>query len=281
MSRQVTLRPCDTDFDNKMKAKLAGKLMRFPKISSFIYKRFLLLSWIMIIIMIASLGMIVVGVYNWWAFGNCNGPGSSGFCIFNIDSSSTSSGECFDPSVVRELTPAGPGTGHPSLGAGFVNVTEFGCYTCPYTKKAEPIVKEMLQKYSGRVIFTYRPFPIPTHENSRLAAEAAYCALEQSEQTPLGVNQQYWSYHDLLFQNQGNLDSNNLIKLASTANLDAEMFAACFNERRYTGKIDENLADGNYSGIYGTPTFFVNEQYIVGPGRFSDLELLIKQELGQ
>ena len=83
LKRQVTLRPCDTDFDKKMRAKLAGKFMRFPSLSRTVYKIFPALSWAMVIMLFAGIYWTGVGVYNTIQFGNCNGPGSHDFCIFN------------------------------------------------------------------------------------------------------------------------------------------------------------------------------------------------------
>ncbi len=275
IKRQALLKPCDTEFDNKMKAKITGNLMKIsPSLSRLVFRRFVLISWIFIIMLFASIAMISAGVYNWWAYGNCNGPDSSEFCIFNIDSTSVSQSDesCVDPSIVRNLLPAGPGEGHPFIGYENANVTivEFGCYACQYTKKTEPIVKEMLRKYEGRIRFVFRVFPLPNHEGSRIAGEASYCAWEQ---------RQDFAYRDIIFRNQDNLTAAKLKELASDAGLDHEAFSQCLDEDRYSGKVEENYQDGLQSGIYGTPTFFINERYVVGPKSLWDLESVINEEL--
>ena len=44
--RRITFRPCNTGFDEKMKAKILGKvIMRSEKLASFINKRFEILAW--------------------------------------------------------------------------------------------------------------------------------------------------------------------------------------------------------------------------------------------
>ncbi|MBI2579808.1 MAG: thioredoxin domain-containing protein [Candidatus Aenigmarchaeota archaeon] len=274
IKRQAMLKPCDTEFDNKMKAKITANLMKVsPSLSKLVFRRFVLISWIFIIMLFASIAMTGIGVYNWWAYGNCNGPDSSEFCIFNIDSASVSQSDesCFDPSLARELLPAGPGIGNPYIGPGDADVTvvEFGCYACKYTKKTEPIVKEMLRKYDGRIRFVFRVFPLPNHEGSRIAGEASYCAWEQ---------RQDFVYHDLIFENQNNLTTNRLIELSFIAGLDKSAFAQCLEEKRYSPKIDENYNDGITSGIYGTPTFFINGRYVVGPKSLYDLSRIIDEE---
>ena len=275
ITRQMTFRPCDTDFDNKMKAKISGKLVKIsPVLSRFVFRRFAMISWVFIIMLFAGIAMTGAGVYNWWAYGNCNGPDSSEFCIFNLDSTSISQTDesCVDPSLARELMPAGPGSGNPTTGPDDANVTvvEFGCYACKYTEKTEPIVKEMLRKYEGRIRFVFRVFPLPNHEGSRIAGEASYCAWEQ---------RQSFEYHDLIFKNQDNLTAERLVEAAQIAGLDAEAFSQCLDDGRYDGKIDENYDDGIASGIYGTPTFFINDRYVVGPKSLSDLSRLIDEEL--
>jgi hypothetical protein len=277
ISRQIVLKPCDTDFDNKMKAKITAKIMKIsPALSKFVFKRFLVITWIFIVLLFISIGMVVLGVFNWVVYQNCNGPDSSEFCVFNIDSTSASSSVegCVDPTAIRSLGPAGPGQGHPSIGSDDLNitVTEFGCYTCKYTKKAEPIVKEMLQKYGDKIRFVYRPFPIPSHNNSRSIAEASYCAWEQGSDS-------FWTYHNALFENQERLaDNATLFELADRL-LDSEEFKKCFEERRYSNKVTENYNDGINAGIYGTPTLYVNERYVVGPKSLGDIENLIIEEM--
>ena len=273
--RQAMLKPCDTEFDNKMKAKITANLMKVsPFVSRIVFRRFALISWIFVIMLFASIAMTGAGVYNWWAYGNCNGPESSEFCIFNLDSTSVSQGDesCVDPTLARDLLPVGPGTGNPFTGPGDakVTVTEFGCYACAYTKKTEPIVKEMLRKYEDRIRFVFRVFPLPNHEGSRIAGEASYCAWEQ---------RQDFTYHDKIFSIQDNLAKEKLTELASDLGLDTEAFSQCLEEGRYAEKVEENRNDGMQSGIYGTPTFFIGNKYVVGPTGFRELERIIEEEL--
>lgn len=82
--RRVTLRPCNTGFDQKMKMGIVSRVFKHSqKLSGFVYKRFELLSWFFTLLLFVSLGYSAYGLYNLYAFGNCNGPNSSDFCIFN------------------------------------------------------------------------------------------------------------------------------------------------------------------------------------------------------
>jgi hypothetical protein len=82
--RRMTLRPCTTGFDQKMKMKIVSKSFKHsPKLSQLIYKYFEALSWTFTILMIVSLIFTGIGAYNYVAFGNCNGPNSSAYCVIN------------------------------------------------------------------------------------------------------------------------------------------------------------------------------------------------------
>jgi hypothetical protein len=86
--KRVTLRKCTTSFDKKMKMKITTRLSAVNKsIGGFTFKHFETISWILTIIMILSmvwsLYVGVTGVYNWVAYGNCNGPNSTEACVLN------------------------------------------------------------------------------------------------------------------------------------------------------------------------------------------------------
>lgn len=78
-----------------------------------------------------------------------------------------------------------------------VTIIEFSDYECPFcerffTQTESKIKTEYIGK--GLVKFYYRDFPLSQiHPGAQKAAEAARCA---------GVQNKYWEYHDIVFQNQ-------------------------------------------------------------------------------
>ena len=82
--RMVTLRPCDTDFDQKVKSKITTKLMtKSPKAASFVYKRFNVISLIFVVIFFVSIALTANAVYNLAVYGTCDPY--TGDCIFTTD----------------------------------------------------------------------------------------------------------------------------------------------------------------------------------------------------
>lgn len=153
---------------------------------------------------------------------------------------------------------------NPGIGDLSSNITiiEFSDFQCPACKKAEPVIKEILQNYN--VSFYYRNFPLSMHSNSIIAAEAAECANEQNR---------FWEYHDILFENQDKLDEDSLKKYAKELEMNETKFNSCIEGRKYKSAVQKDLNDAISLKLKGTPTFFINSEEIFG----ADKDLMIKK----
>ncbi len=83
--RRATLRPCETAFDQKMKSKITGKLIkRKPGLAKFVYKHFEAISWAFMLTMFISLFFAASGLYNLFVYGTCD-PANPETCILGIE----------------------------------------------------------------------------------------------------------------------------------------------------------------------------------------------------
>src|SRR3989344_8730353 len=139
--RKVTFRKCKTNLDERLKSQLTGKLMaKSPKIASFTYKHFVIISGVFTLLLIGSLAYSAYSVYNYTQYGNCYGPEDTGaFCPLTALSGETNSNyeSTYNGPVVMPGVDDDPYMGPENAK---VTIIEFGCYMCQYTKKAEPIV---------------------------------------------------------------------------------------------------------------------------------------------
>ena len=275
--RRVTLRPCQSGMDRKLKNKLVGLISRKNiKLARFVVKRFEVLSWIFTILLLVSIFFSVRGIYFYVVYGNCNGENSGRFCIFDALHPNQEVGFCGDPNIIGGTTEfIMPSVDNdPSLGPenAKVIIIEFGCYGCPYTRKAEAVVRNIIQKYEGKIKFVYRDFPLPTHQNSMMRALSANCALEQDT---------FWKYHNLLFDEhfEHNFDFEMALDIANELNLDMAQFTQCLETEKYIEEINKDFEDGKKSGVYGTPTFFINDVVVVGPKPLRYFSNIIDNEL--
>ena len=82
VARRLTLRPCETKFNQKVRAKITAKLMkRSPKLARITHKKFEAISWVFTIILFISLAYTVYGIGNLIVYGTCDPV--TGNCIFN------------------------------------------------------------------------------------------------------------------------------------------------------------------------------------------------------
>lgn len=104
----ATLRPCTTGFDKKMQMKISTKLSKVNrKLGNFVFKNFQAISVIFVALMIASLALVGIGVYNWVVFGNCNGP-QGGDCVLNDLTGQPDTATCDQNKIINDLPPALP-----------------------------------------------------------------------------------------------------------------------------------------------------------------------------
>ncbi|MBD3262744.1 MAG: thioredoxin domain-containing protein [Candidatus Altiarchaeales archaeon] len=136
-----------------------------------------------------------------------------------------------------------------------VKVTVFSDFQCPYCSRAVPVIKGIREEYGRRVEVEFRHFPLKFHENAVKSAQASECAREQGR---------FWDYHDLLFENQNNLEDSALKDYAKKLGLDVNRFNLCLDDGLKAGKVSSDYELGRSLGVTGTPTFFVGEEKIVG-----------------
>jgi protein-disulfide isomerase len=161
----------------------------------------------------------------------------------------------------------------PSRGPADAAVTliEFSDYQCPFCKRAEPTVLELLKKYPTQVRLVYRHMPLDgLHPRARAAAIAAVCADQQGK---------FWEYHDVLFANQQALGDADLEKYATDLGLDAGKFKTCRQDPASETRVNTDALAARAAGLTGTPAFFVNGILISGARPIEDFTRWIDQEL--
>jgi protein-disulfide isomerase len=151
-----------------------------------------------------------------------------------------------------------------------ITIVEFSDYQCPYCKRAEESVKEVLKKYKKEVKLVFRHYPLPFHNEAKPAAIAATCANDQNK---------FWQFHDMLFENQNALKESDLSGYAKKLGLNEKKFSECVSAKKFQSVIDRDLEDGKKYGVSGTPAFFINGRMLSGARPFEDFEELIRAEL--
>jgi protein-disulfide isomerase len=152
-----------------------------------------------------------------------------------------------------------------------VTIVEFGDFECPYCRKAESTLRDLLEKHPDDVRLVFRNFPLERiHPNAVAAAEAAVCAASEGK---------FWEMHDALYGDGGNLALNGLVETAGRIGLDPDRFRHCITNPATTHALDGDRKAAVELGLSGTPYFFVNGRPIDGNVPIEQFESLISDEL--
>lgn len=143
-----------------------------------------------------------------------------------------------------------------------VTLTEYVDFQCEACYAFYPTVKQVKEKYKGRVKFQVKNFPIfSSHPFAMKAAANAEAAAKQGK---------FWEMHDRIFEGQktwqtmrdpqGQFDS-----YAETIGLDMEKFKTDISAPETDAAIDADLKEVQEIGGNGTPTFALNGKKIETP----------------
>jgi protein-disulfide isomerase len=139
-----------------------------------------------------------------------------------------------------------------------ITIVEFGDFECPFCKETEPTLEQLLQKYGDDIRVVWLNFPLPGHTHARPAATAALEA--QAQKGDRG----FWQMYGRLFADQRALGREDLEKHAKELGLNMRKFRHALDTDKYAEVIDRQVALGTTLGIPGTPSFYMNGQYMAG-----------------
>lgn len=291
--RRITLRKCQSGLDIQLKSRLVGSLMqKSPKLAGFAFKYFEVFSWLFVILTVWSIIATAQSGYNYYLYGNCNGPVDEGFCIFDPlgehskfsdaglqQALSSTSGSCHGEQSANETSATRADS--KQLTAEKVdtelfftyskgaenNVLFIGCYTCPYTREAYPTIKKLMERNDVNAVFAH--FPVKDHTEA--LSEYAVCIYNQDKEKLVKFN-------DLIFETDASLlaDGKIIAEIAAKAGTDAKKLGECLNSSETKEKVKKQTGEIVKTGVYGTPTVFVNGEAVVGPKQYRVYTRLLK-----
>ncbi len=263
--KTIMLKPCDTGLDDRIKADVVSKVLKVsPTAAKFTNRHFTFLSWVFVLLTLVSMAYSAAGAYNFYFYGNCDGPESTGACILNDLTGDY--GRFSEPTdLLAPTSYDGITMGNPNSSTVIV---EFGCFTCPYTGQAEQTMQDLLAKHD--IYYIFKPFPLPNHESSYEAAKAVLCAEKQNKS--LELRRRVFAELEICKPD----DTLDMKTLAKEAGLEMGNFSQCYDNNETVTELEGYIQQGKDAHIYATPTFFVNGEGIVGPKSLEEFERVIQ-----
>lgn len=158
-----------------------------------------------------------------------------------------------------------------------VTVVEYSDFQCPFCRRASEMIPKLLKEYGDKINLVYKQFPLPSHNWAMPASVASVCAYRQG-------NDEFWEFHDLVFENQKEINLENSSEKFSTyakeIGLDTEKFKACLDSNEVKAKVRQETDEARSVGVNSTPSFFVNGMLVRGAD-YSGLKSAIESALAR
>lgn len=162
--------------------------------------------------------------------------------------------------------------GAPSKGPANARVTivEFSDFQCPYCRVAAMQVYKVLEMFPNDVKLVFKQFPLETHSQAELAAQASLAANAQGK---------FWQLHDKMFTNPKQISKDQIMLWAKEVGMDVVRLAGDLQANRYKKQVEAEVLEGVAAGVSGTPTFFINNKAYRAMMDPEILKPLIEEEL--
>jgi protein-disulfide isomerase len=153
-----------------------------------------------------------------------------------------------------------------------VTLEFFADLESPVSRPAMAVIQKMLDRYPSSVRLQFRNFPLAFHPQAPLAHEAALDAAKEGH---------FWEFAAYVLDHQNSIREQDLIRYAGELGLDETTFAERLHQRRYSARVDADLAEGAKRGIRGSPVIFVNGNRIDGVPGLDQITQYVEAELAK
>jgi protein-disulfide isomerase len=167
------------------------------------------------------------------------------------------------------------GTDDPVKGGkeALVTLVVFSEFQCPFCKRVEPTIKQILDTYKDDVRVVWKDNPLPFHPRAVPAATFARTAFVEKG------NDGFWKAHDALFESQPKLEDADLQALAGTVGVNWGSVEANIKSNKFADKFEASQDLAMDLQARGTPHFFVNGIRLAGAQPFEKFKEVIDAQL--
>jgi len=136
-----------------------------------------------------------------------------------------------------------------------VTIVEWSDFQCPFCAQAADLVHQILDAYPNDVLFVFKNYPLPFHQQGMPAAKAAVAAGKQGK---------FFEMHDLLFKNQKGLAPEKYVEWATELKLNVDQFKEDMDSPETAAMITGERKEAGEVGVRGTPSFFIDGKQPAG-----------------
>ncbi len=133
---------------------------------------------------------------------------------------------------------------------GSITIVSYSDFACSYCAEGNKIIQRILTNYHD-VKYIYKHNILEPNEISKKAAQLFESLGRQDFK-------EAWFFHDLIFENQGNLSINEMENIAFSLNINLELLQKDIKSDLVKKIIESDIQEANKFGFMGVPTFLIN-----------------------
>jgi protein-disulfide isomerase len=156
-----------------------------------------------------------------------------------------------------------------------ITIVEYSDFQCPYCSRGYQTIEEVKKAYPGQIRFVFKHLPLDFHPLAMPAAKYFEAIARQDAAKA-------YKFHDLVFQNQGDLNAKKegfLKESAKKAGADMKKLEKDLADDKLMERITKDTAEAQKYGISGTPGFIINGVSLKGAYPFSEFKTIIDKHL--
>ena len=157
-----------------------------------------------------------------------------------------------------------------------ITIVEYSDFECPYCGRGYQTLREVMKAYPNQIFFVFKHLPLDFHPKALPAAKYFEAVARQSAEKA-------YKFHDLVFENQGDLRSKGdafLKDSAKKAGADMKKLDKDLADPKLMDRINADMEEAKKFNFSGTPGFLINGVSLRGAYPFSEFKSIIDRQLG-
>jgi protein-disulfide isomerase len=156
-----------------------------------------------------------------------------------------------------------------------VTMILFSEFQCPFCKRVEDTLKQVLETYPNDVRLVWKDNTLPFHNRAKPAAVLGRVAYKQKG------DKGFWEAHDAMFASAPKLEDEDLKAVAEKIGIDWGTVKTAIDQNKFAERLEQSAELANDFQARGTPHFFINGVRLSGAQPFDKFKSVVDEQLAK
>ena len=156
-----------------------------------------------------------------------------------------------------------------------VTMIVFSEFQCPFCKRVEDTLKQVLEAYPNDVRLVWKDNPLPFHNRAKPTAVMGRVAYKMKG------DKGFWDAHDALFASAPKLEDADMKAVSEKLGMSWDAVKTAIDQNKYMDKVDQSTDLAADFQARGTPHFFINGVRLSGAQPLDKFKAVIDEQLAK